>query len=157
MSSYETRQRALELAMRAYEGKAVPVNAVTKTARAFEAYLLSGESPPAEPAQFAEPLKVGSFKDALARGGVASGVTTFSRLSQADAINRLDDDSVSIVRRALTEALQLGHNKIGPEHILLAIIRDGSSVAAAALIDLAGTGNDARKAVIKRISDSHQP
>ena len=57
---------------------------------------------------------------------------------------------------ALREALQLGHNYVGTEHILLGLIREGESKAAQLLA--AGPGLDAlRHALIKRITASEVP
>ncbi len=42
-------------------------------------------------------------------------------------------------RAQLREALQLGHNYIGTEHILLGLIREGEGVAAQVLVKLGAT------------------
>lgn len=47
--------------------------------------------------------------------------------------DRLTDQSKRIQDMALREALQLGHNYIGPEHLLLAIVRHGDNAGAEAL------------------------
>ncbi len=49
---------------------------------------------------------------------------------------------------ALREALQLGHDYIGTEHILLGIVREGNGVAAQILIKHAGSLTEVRQAVI---------
>src|SRR5277367_3425434 len=41
-----------------------------------------------------------------------------------------------VLQLALREALQLGHNYIGTEHILLGLIREGEGVAAQVLVKL---------------------
>ena len=43
-----------------------------------------------------------------------------------------------VLELSLREALQLGHNYIGTEHILLGLIREGEGVAAQVLIKLGG-------------------
>lgn len=55
------------------------------------------------------------------------------------AIGRMTERSQKVLELALREALQLGFNYIGPEHILLGLIREGESLAAKAL-----EGTDAR-------------
>lgn len=161
MTNYETRERALELALRAARRDESIVDIVA-AASEFEKYL-SGAEASASPGAFTEPVKPGAFAEALKRGQVKTGTTVLAAglLNEAlgvrgDIIARLNEDSQGIIRRALTEALQLGHNKIAPEHLLLAIIRDGCTTAAAALIDMAGSGKSARQAVIKRIAGEHR-
>jgi Clp amino terminal domain, pathogenicity island component len=50
---------------------------------------------------------------------------------------------------SLREALQLGHNYIGTEHILLGLIREGEGVAAQVLVKLGADLNRARQQVIQ--------
>lgn len=54
-----------------------------------------------------------------------------------------------VLELSLREALQLGHNYIGTEHILLGIIREGSGIGAEILKDLGAELSDVRHAVIK--------
>jgi ATP-dependent Clp protease ATP-binding subunit ClpA len=54
-----------------------------------------------------------------------------------------------VLKLALREALQLGHNYIGTEHILLGLIREGDGVAAQVLVRLGADLNPARKQVIE--------
>ncbi len=51
---------------------------------------------------------------------------------------------------ALREALSLGHNYIGPEHILLALLRLGSRGTASRVIDEAGIGRESLREEITR-------
>ena len=53
-----------------------------------------------------------------------------------------------VLELALREALQLHHNYIGTEHILLGVIREGDGVAAQILIEEAGDLETVRQAVI---------
>ena len=55
---------------------------------------------------------------------------------------------------SLREALQLGHNYIGTEHILLGLIRADEGVAAEVLNDLGGDLNAVRRAVIQKLATS---
>ncbi len=56
-----------------------------------------------------------------------------------------------IMELALREALQLGHNYIGTEHLLLAIIREGSGVGAQLLVKENIPLDTAREAVMVRL------
>ena len=42
----------------------------------------------------------------------------------------------AVVRNAVHEALQLGHDYVGTEHLLLGLFTDGESVAAKVLVEL---------------------
>src|SRR5690606_26818866 len=53
---------------------------------------------------------------------------------------------------ALREALQLGHNYIGTEHILLGLIREGEGVAAQVLVKLGADLNRVRQQVLQLLS-----
>src|ERR1700758_776140 len=53
-----------------------------------------------------------------------------------------------VLELSLREALQLGHNYIGTEHILLGLIREGEGVAAQVLVKLGGDLNKERAQVI---------
>jgi ATP-dependent Clp protease ATP-binding subunit ClpC len=57
-----------------------------------------------------------------------------------------------VLELSLREALQLGHNYIGTEHILLGLIREGEGVAAAVLRKLGADLNRVRQTVIQRLS-----
>jgi ATP-dependent Clp protease ATP-binding subunit ClpC len=54
-----------------------------------------------------------------------------------------------VLELSLREALQLGHNYIGTEHILLGLIREGEGVAAQVLLRLGAELNSVRRQVIK--------
>jgi ATP-dependent Clp protease ATP-binding subunit ClpC len=54
-----------------------------------------------------------------------------------------------VLELSLREALQLGHNYIGTEHILLGLIREGDGVAALVLVNLGSDLNRARQQVIQ--------
>ena len=68
-----------------------------------------------------------------------------------------------VLELSLREALQLGHNYIGTEHILLGLIREGEGVAAQVLVKLGADLNRVRQQVIQLLSDRegsadpHQP
>jgi ATP-dependent Clp protease ATP-binding subunit ClpA len=53
-----------------------------------------------------------------------------------------------VLKLALREALQLGHNYIGTEHILLGLIREGEGVAVQVLVRLGADLNRIRQQVI---------
>jgi ATP-dependent Clp protease ATP-binding subunit ClpA len=56
-----------------------------------------------------------------------------------------------VLQLALREAVHLGHNYIGTEHILLGILRDGSGRAAKILTDAGLTLAELRQATITRL------
>lgn len=57
-----------------------------------------------------------------------------------------------VLELSLREALQLGHNYIGTEHILLGLIREGEGVAAQVLVKLGADLGRVRQTVIQLIS-----
>ena len=57
-----------------------------------------------------------------------------------------------VLELSLREALQLGHNYIGTEHILLGLIREGEGVAAQVLLNLGADLDKVRSAVIQLLS-----
>ena len=59
-----------------------------------------------------------------------------------------------VLELSLREALQLGHNYIGTEHILLGLIREGEGVAAQVLTKLGADLNTVRQTVMNLISGS---
>jgi ATP-dependent Clp protease ATP-binding subunit ClpC len=71
------------------------------------------------------------------------------------------DDHIPFTPRAkkalelsMREALQLGHNYVGTEHILLGLIREGEGVAAQVLVKLGAGLNRVRQQVIQQLSAS---
>ena len=61
-----------------------------------------------------------------------------------------------VLELALRESLQLGHDYIGTEHILLGLIREGDGVAAQALVRLGADLNRVRQQVIQLLH-GYQP
>jgi ATP-dependent Clp protease ATP-binding subunit ClpA len=57
-----------------------------------------------------------------------------------------------VVELSLREALQMGHNYIGTEHILLGIIREGEGVAAKILVETVGPLDELRAKVIDEVT-----
>ena len=57
-----------------------------------------------------------------------------------------------VLELALREALSLGHNYIGTEHILLAIVRENEGVAARILLDFDADSEKVRHTVLRRVS-----
>jgi len=58
-----------------------------------------------------------------------------------------------VLELSLREALQLGHNYIGTEHILLGLIREGEGVAAQVLQKLGADLNRVRQTVVQLLSE----
>ncbi len=57
-----------------------------------------------------------------------------------------------VLELSLRESLQLGHNYIGTEHILLGLIREGEGIAARVMINLGGDLDKVRNQVIELLS-----
>ena len=57
-----------------------------------------------------------------------------------------------VLELSLREALQLGHNYIGTEHILLGLIREGEGVAAQVLMNLGADLSQVRQEVVQLLS-----
>jgi ATP-dependent Clp protease ATP-binding subunit ClpA len=57
-----------------------------------------------------------------------------------------------VLELSLREALQLGHNYIGTEHMLLGIAREGEGVAAQVLVNLGADLSQVRQAVMQLLS-----
>ena len=57
-----------------------------------------------------------------------------------------------VLQLSLREALQLGHNYIGTEHILLGLIREGEGVAAQVLVKMGADLNRVRQQVIQLLN-----
>ncbi len=62
--------------------------------------------------------------------------------------------SKKVLELALREALQLGHNYIGTEHILLGLMRESEGVAARMLTILDVNPDEARREVVRRLGES---
>ena len=59
-----------------------------------------------------------------------------------------------VLELALREALSLGHNYIGTEHILLGLVRENEGVAARILLDFDADPEKIRNAVIRMLPGS---
>ena len=60
--------------------------------------------------------------------------------------------SKKVLELSLREALQLGHNYIGTEHILLGLLREGQGLAAQVLVTLGADLSIVRESVIQQLS-----
>ncbi|MFF5287993.1 ATP-dependent Clp protease ATP-binding subunit [Paractinoplanes globisporus] len=61
-------------------------------------------------------------------------------------------DAKNVLELSLREALKLGHNHIGPEHILLGLVRDSGNVAAQTLVTLGADPRRVREKVLQLLS-----
>lgn len=68
-------------------------------------------------------------------------------------VARFTDATETVVRLALREALQLGHNTIDPHHLLLALIRHGDGIAADTLMELGGDLPKVRQLVVQKLTN----
>jgi len=62
-----------------------------------------------------------------------------------------------VLELSLREALQLGHNYIGTEHMLLGLVREGEGVAAQVLVNLGADLSRVRQQVIQLLSGYNNP
>jgi prophage maintenance system killer protein len=62
-----------------------------------------------------------------------------------------------VLELSLREALQLGHNYVGTEHILLGLLREGEGVAAQVLVKLGAGHARLRKQVLRLLDDTPAP
>lgn len=62
-----------------------------------------------------------------------------------------------VIELSLREALQLGHNYIGTEHLLLALLREGEGIAAQVLVQSGADLAQVRKQVVFRLSGYEAP
>ena len=62
-----------------------------------------------------------------------------------------------VLELSLREALQLGHNYIGTEHMLLGLIREGEGVGAQVLVSLGADLHRVRQTVIRLLADTVDP
>jgi ATP-dependent Clp protease ATP-binding subunit ClpC len=67
-------------------------------------------------------------------------------------IERFSKDARAVYELALRQALQLGHNYIQPEHLLLALIQQEDSVTVRALAELGVEPRALRKMVLRVLS-----
>ena len=79
-------------------------------------------------------------EEMIGQGGTSSGHIPFTPRAK------------KVLELSLREALQLGHNYIGTEHILLGLIREGEGVAAQVLIKLGADLSRVRQQVIQLLS-----
>src|SRR5918911_2353317 len=67
-------------------------------------------------------------------------------------LERFTERARQVVVLALREALSLGHNYIGTEHILLGLVRENEGVAARILLDFDADSEKIRNEVIRMLS-----
>lgn len=59
-----------------------------------------------------------------------------------------------VLELAMREALQLGHNYVGPEHLLLGLVREGEGVAAQVLVKMGADLSRVRQQVIELMEEN---
>jgi hypothetical protein len=60
-----------------------------------------------------------------------------------------------VLELSLRESMQLGHNYIGTEHLLLGIVREGQGVAAQVLVAMGVSLDRVRQQVVELLADQH--
>jgi hypothetical protein len=88
--------------------------------------------------------RVACEAEVLARIGRGAGPVTYERPFTPRAIE--------VLRGAVEEALRLGHNHIGTEHLLLAMFRDPDCLAALVLTALGATYDDVRGRLVEKMT-----
>jgi ATP-dependent Clp protease ATP-binding subunit ClpC len=91
---------------------------------------------------------------AAAKALEALGISLDAVRSQIEKISGhipFTPQAKKVLELSLREALQLGHNYIGTEHILLGILREGESLAAQALGKLGADHTKIRQQIIQEI------
>ena len=61
-----------------------------------------------------------------------------------------------VLELALREALELGHNYIGPEHLLLGLVREGEGVGAQVLVKLGAEPSRVRQEVMELLTEGSE-
>jgi ATP-dependent Clp protease ATP-binding subunit ClpA len=102
------------------------------------------------PAGSADPATPGAGQDSAVRDTVAGGADALGRL-------RFGDQAKGALRGALTVALELGHNYIGTEHILLGLYRVPDGTAARILGGLGATDSEATTRVSELLRGYARP
>jgi ATP-dependent Clp protease ATP-binding subunit ClpC len=101
---------------------------------------------------------IGEGEGAAAKALESLGISQEAVRRQVEEISGQDQQAPSgqipftprakkVLELSLREALQLGHNYVGTEHILLGLIREGESVAAQVLVKLGADLNRVRQQV----------
>lgn len=92
------------------------------------------------------------------------GIDEAKARKEIDAILQLDKEDTwvfgrlpgsphyrNVVARAIDEAVQLESDKIGTEHLLLALLREETSAAQRALVKMGATAKKCREAILKAL------
>ncbi len=95
------------------------------------------------------PLRASGFRS---RRSASRWRRSSGRASRPVGSHPLHPRAKKVLELSLREALQLGHNYIGTEHILLGLIREGEGVAAQVLVKLGADLNRVRQQVIQLLS-----
>lgn len=110
--------------------------------------------PADEPGEAAEP---GAAALRRAAAEVASAAGAASTTGATPQIPRFTVDGRLALRDALAVALELGHNYIGTEHLLLSLYRNADSPAAAILTTAGASEAEARAGVLEQLRGYKPP
>jgi ATP-dependent Clp protease ATP-binding subunit ClpC len=69
-----------------------------------------------------------------------------------DDLTRFTERARKVLELSLREALSLGHNYVGTEHILLALVRQNDGIGTSALLALGCDAKRVRQEVIRQLS-----
>jgi ATP-dependent Clp protease ATP-binding subunit ClpA len=94
----------------------------------------------------------------VTRTGVEQQIPRSSPLrSPTDEAPPFTPRAADCIAKAVAEALQLGHNYVGTEHLLLALFADPETLAAKILTESGATYDNLRDRVIERLSGYTRP
>jgi ATP-dependent Clp protease ATP-binding subunit ClpA len=114
-----------------------------------------------------EHLLLGLFESA---GSIAAQVLSEAGITRAEVGGRIGNANAAprasatvedppfsprgaaAIEQAVTEALSLGHNYVGTEHLLLALFGDSEDLAAAILADLGAQRDEFRKQILQKLA-----
>jgi Clp amino terminal domain, pathogenicity island component len=92
-----------------------------------------------------------------ARARVARDVPRAAEAVRADPRIPFTPRAKKVLELSLREALSLGHDWIGTEHILLGLVRENEGVAARVLLDFGADAETIRDGVVSRLSGGPPP
>lgn len=69
---------------------------------------------------------------------------------------RFTERAKKVCELSLREALSLGHNYVGTEHLLLGLIREGEGLAAKVLVTLGLDADTVRNEIIRQLSSPRE-
>ena len=90
----------------------------------------------------------------IRRAEVETRVVTTSEPGPAEAAEQIPytPRAIGVLRRSVEEALQLGHNYIGTEHLLLALIEETDALSSKILVSLGTSYDDVKDRLTRKLA-----